>query len=245
MSMIRPRAPRDLVAALEARPVLREGAGERVSGYGVHGVHFASGEVLELRRFAASSVGPACTSVWHYCTSGRWTLYQDVPEAHGCGRYFSDGVHRVVVTPIRIVWSGAARFTVTVEAAAFEWQVELTSTWVTRVLDRLVRALPRGIVTSRPGGAILGRIAEVLLGTGVRTLTGRTPNGFRYLAAPTTIYRVGGSRALIGGGQTGEAIDSARDLRLGTVRIPPRGIFAMAATTFRPGPETVAGSSGT
>lgn len=240
--MIRPRAPRDLVAAVEARPVLPEGTDERFSGYAVLGVHFASGEILALRRFAASSVGPAYASVWHYSSSGRWTMYQDVPEAGGCGRYFSDGVERVVVCPIRIVWTGASRFTVAVEDGPLDWQVELGSAWTTRLLSRLAGALPRAVVASRPGARILGRAAGLLLGAGALTLTGSTPNGFRFLASATALYQVGGSRALVGGRPSGEAVESARDVHLGDFRIPSRGIFAMVSANLRAAPEAVAGS---
>jgi hypothetical protein len=38
---------------------------ERVSGYRVMGLPFASGHVIELRRWTASSVGDKFTSIWH------------------------------------------------------------------------------------------------------------------------------------------------------------------------------------
>jgi hypothetical protein len=244
MSMSRPRTPRDLVAAVEARPVLPDGTDERFSGYAVLGVHFASGEILALRRFAASSVGPAYASVWHYSASARWTMYQDIPEAGGCGRYFSDGVERVVVCPIRIVWTGASRFTVTVEDGPLDWQVQLASAWTTRLLSDLAGALPRSLVSSGLGARILGRAAGLLLGAGALTLTGSTPNGFRFLASATALYHVGGSRALIAGRATGEAVASARDIHLGDFRIPSRGIFAMVSANLRAAADGVAGSSG-
>jgi hypothetical protein len=244
MSMIRPRTPRDLVAAVEARPVLPDGTDERFSGYAILGVYFASGEILALRRFAASSVGPAYASVWHYSAGGRWTMYQDIAEAGGCGRYFSDGVERVVVCPVRIVWTGASRFTVTVEGGPLDWQVELGSAWTTRLLSRLAGALPRPVVSSGAGARIFGRAAGLLLGAGALTMTGSTPNGFRFLASATALYHVGESRAVIAGRATGEAVTSARDIHLGDVRIPSRGIFAMVSANLRAAPDAVAGSSG-
>lgn len=56
-------APRDLVAGMEARPLVPDGADDRYSGYAVYGVRFASGDILALRRFPATSVGPGYTSV--------------------------------------------------------------------------------------------------------------------------------------------------------------------------------------
>ncbi len=57
--------PRGLVERIERGIELPEGVDERFSGYGVMGLPFASGHILALRRFPASSVGPAYTSVWH------------------------------------------------------------------------------------------------------------------------------------------------------------------------------------
>ena len=45
--------------------VLPSGGEERFAGYGVMGLPFASGHVLAMRRFPASSIGPGYSSVWH------------------------------------------------------------------------------------------------------------------------------------------------------------------------------------
>ena len=52
------------------------------------GVSFASGHVLALRCFPASSIGPGYTSLWHRDPDGRWTFYATVPPAQSCARYF-------------------------------------------------------------------------------------------------------------------------------------------------------------
>jgi hypothetical protein len=57
--------PRDLVDRLEASPQLPAGSEERFNGYGLMGLPLASGHILAMRRFPASSVGPGYTSVWH------------------------------------------------------------------------------------------------------------------------------------------------------------------------------------
>src|SRR4051794_27060033 len=49
----------------EQSPQLPRGGDERFAGYGVMGLPFDSGHVLAMRRFPASSVGPAYSSVWH------------------------------------------------------------------------------------------------------------------------------------------------------------------------------------
>jgi hypothetical protein len=69
-------APGVQAAETERHVRLPAGAGERFTGYGVMGLPFASGQVLAMRRFPASSIGPAHTSVWHRDPAGRWDFWQ-------------------------------------------------------------------------------------------------------------------------------------------------------------------------
>ena len=87
--------PRDIVATLEAHPVVPEGAADRFAGYGVLGLTFESGDVLAARRCAASSIGPGYTSVWHRAPERPWTFFQDVGSMAGCSRDFASGADRV------------------------------------------------------------------------------------------------------------------------------------------------------
>jgi hypothetical protein len=63
---------------------------------------FASGDVLALRRFPTSSVGPAFTGVWHRSPHGEWTFYSDVPPMECCPRYFGGSQVRAVAAPIQL-----------------------------------------------------------------------------------------------------------------------------------------------
>ncbi len=51
--------PKHFAEALEKEPVLPAGLDERFMGYGVMSCPFRSGHILCLRRFPASSIGPA------------------------------------------------------------------------------------------------------------------------------------------------------------------------------------------
>src|SRR5260370_10998305 len=77
-----------LAARLESAPEVPSGGEERFSGFAVMGIPFASGHVLALRRFTASSIGPAYTSVWHRDPGGRWAFWQDQAADQACSRYF-------------------------------------------------------------------------------------------------------------------------------------------------------------
>jgi hypothetical protein len=237
-------APRDAVAGMEARPQLIEGDGERFSGYAVFGVQFASGDVLALRRFSGSSVGPAYTSVWHRDASGRWTMHQDLAGDEGCGRYFSAGVDRVVTSSIRVIWTAANRFTVLVDGGAtLHWDLHLTSTRITRALSRISPAVPRRVLAV-PIVVVFGGAAGLLLGTGPLSLRGATSNGFRFAAFPHALWIVSDTRAVIDSRSTGEAVALAGDVRLGDFRIPRRGLFATASVSLRPPEQGVAGFAG-
>lgn len=237
-------APRDLAAALETRPVVPRGEGDRFAGYAVLGVRFASGDVLALRRFPASSAGHGYTSVWHRSPDGRWTMYQDVGVNIGCGKYFSAAVDRVHETPIRIIWTGATRFAVIVSAPELiTWDLQLDTTLLSRALGRMGSLIPPALLRRPLVARAIGSAAGRLLGAGRLTLEGLTPNGFRFLAHPNAVWPIAASAASIGVRPAGRVVPNAEDVRLGDFRIPRLGLFAVAQATVSPG-EAVAGFAG-
>ena len=68
--------PREIAERLEQHAELPKGKEEQFAGYAVMGLPFASGHVLGLRHFPASSLGPGYTSVWHRNPGGRWVFCQ-------------------------------------------------------------------------------------------------------------------------------------------------------------------------
>src|SRR5580704_16445577 len=73
------RDPAYFAREREEKPELPEGTCERVSGYGVMGLPFQSRHLLGLRRWTASSIGEAFTSIWHRNREGQWTFYESAP----------------------------------------------------------------------------------------------------------------------------------------------------------------------
>jgi len=228
--------PRDLVAVLEAHPELVEGEADRFAGYGVLGVYFPSGDVLALRRHAASSLGWACTSVWHRDRTGRWVFYQDTLPYQGCSRYFASGIDAALVAPVRVVWRDAFTFTVMVEyGGGLEWRVDLAPGGRTHLVGALVGLLP-ALVWERPAAVRgLGAAAGAALGAGRLRFAGRTPDAYRFLERPKKLWHVRSSRAVIGGRDTGNAIEPAEQVSLGDVWLPSRGLFAIARMDIRKG----------
>jgi hypothetical protein len=227
--MVSQMTPRDLVAALEAHPAVPDGDGERFAGYGVMGVTFPSRDVLALRRFPASSVGPGYTSVWHRDRDGQWTFFQDVAAERGCARYFHNGIDMIAVAPIRIVWPRADTFSVMVDnGRRVEWEVRLGTSAVTRALTAAAARVPSRLWRVHAVVVVLSVFASVALRAGRVRLAGRTPTGHTFLAKPSGLWPVVASRAVIGGRDTGEAVVAREQHRLGGVWLPRRGLFAVA-----------------
>lgn len=132
--------PRDFAFDLEARPRLPDVAGrERLRGYAVPSVPFRSGHMLAMRRFPASSIGPAYTSLWHRAPSVRLVIYQDQEPRFGCPRAFGPAIDEARVVPIELRWTGPHRFEMRIETDDVDlfWDVSLAGTAVTRVANLL------------------------------------------------------------------------------------------------------------
>ena len=77
-----------------------------------------------MRRFSASSLGEAYTSVWHRDPRGRWTFYLDVAPELACPRYFGSAISEAVVGEIGIEWLGPRELTVTIkDAPGLDWRL--------------------------------------------------------------------------------------------------------------------------
>jgi hypothetical protein len=205
---------------------------ERFSGYGVMGLPFASGHVLVLRRFPASSVGPGYASVWHRTPTGRWTFYADVEPALSCSRYFSASVAEAITTDLVVEWVGSARLVATVPAAKLEWTVNLESTWQTAAMNRMASLLPERLWRHPRVLSAMGTVARHLLDVGAVGLWGYASNGHRFIANPRRIWMVGSSSATLRGESFGEPEPLPEQASLGDFRIPQRGVFALGDALF-------------
>jgi hypothetical protein len=222
--------PKFFAMQAEGAPALPDGAGERFAGYGVLGVTFASGHVLALRRFAASSIGPAYTSVWHRNQGGDWTFYQDVEPCQACSRYFGRMISRNIVRPIRCEWTGPLEFEVGVDGPdGLQWRVQLQATVTSRILNGVAAVMPRKWWHRPAAVNAVGRAAGVLLGSGRLCLAGKTPNGQTFLANPSRIWVIADSRAVVAGEDLGGLAPLREQARLGDFWIPQRGLFAIAS----------------
>lgn len=231
------REPAEIVDALELRPELPPGSGERFFGYGVMGLPFRSGHVLGLRRFPASSIGPGYRSVWHRDPDGRWTFYQDQPAELACTRYFGSAVEEVREGPVEIDWTGPRGFRVRAGAGDLEWTVEVGSTPVTRLFNRVGSALPDRAWRSGRVLDLMSLVAGTALRAGRVRLTGVAPNGQRFVANPLIMWVTTASRATVRGLDLGEAGPAPEQAHLRDFALPQRGMFVVGRAMFTEPPS--------
>lgn len=221
------KTPAQLARQIEEHPVLPRGDGECVSGYGVMGLPFASGHVLGLRRWTASSVGDGFTSIWHRDPVGRWTFYETLDGNAGCTRYFGAEVGRVEVGPIHLEWENAHRLHVWTADAAVDWMIETGSTLVTRVMSALGVATPLSAWRSKPVLRAMGAVSSRALGAGRVQLTGQTSNAQRFDANPQRIWFVTDSHARVQGEDLGRPGPLSTQAHMADFYFPQRGILAV------------------
>lgn len=221
------KAPADFAQAVEDRPVLPPGEGERVSGYGVMGLPFVSGHVLGLRRWTASSVGGRFTSIWHRNPQGSWTFYESVACGFACTRYFSAEVDRVEVAPIRLDWKRPDCLRVCTADAAVNWELEISATMATGMMSVAGAIMPLAAWRSAWALRAMGAVAGRVLGLGKVQLSGETSNGQHFVANPLRLWRVTESRAMVEGTDLGIVGPLPEQTHMADFYFPQRGIFAM------------------
>ena len=228
------KAPAQFARAVEDHPVLPPGDCERVSGYGVMGLPFASGHVLGLRRWTASSVGEQFTSIWHRDPSGRWTFYESAPCEVACSRYFGDGVDRFRQGPIELDWEAPARLRVRTADGAVDWTVEMAATARTRMMSVAGSVLPMAAWRSGPVLRAMGVMAGRILGVGTVRLTGTTSNRQHFDANPLRIWYVVGSHAVVEGHDLGPMGALTAQANMADFYFPQRGVFAIGRVFVSP-----------
>lgn len=223
-----------LIEKLEQEAVLPKGPEERFMGYGVIGVTFNSGNVLAMRHYPASSVGPGYSSVWHRNQLGMWDFYTDVEPHQSCTRYYGRAVASVSVTPIHINWKGAKSFEVQVESPELAWRVNIRNTAATSFLDFICDLIPQQAWKNKKILEMVEKVATDMLETGAIKLTGTTPNGQQFKAVPRYIRIVDKSEAVFEGNDLGTMAPLPQQAHVGHFCIPQKGLFMVGHAFFEP-----------
>lgn len=225
---------REIAEAAEATPTLPPGDDERISGYGVMGLSFASGDYLALRCMTAASFGPGYRAVWHRNPDGEWRLLTDAAPNLGCDRYISTALtHATERTTIDVEWLDDRTLRCRV-GDQLDWTIALKHTVVTRMMSAMGRLMPHWMWTSLGVLAAMGRMAGPMLGVGKVRLSGAMPNGQRFTAAPVRIWAVEDSRATVNGNDLGAPRPLRHQVRIGGFWLPQHGIFMRGFGHFEP-----------
>jgi hypothetical protein len=227
-----PAAPQPLIDDIEHNVSLPPGSTERFTGYGVMGLPFQSGHVLAMRRFVATSVGPAYTSVWHRNPAGDWVFYADTHPRRSCPRYFGATASSAIETDIRLTWTTPSRLSITMPDLSFEWDVEVRPTAATRLMNTVGGLLPRPAWLNPRVLTGMELMAGPLLGVGRVGLHGRVPNGQRFIANPRVLWAVANSSARLAERDFGSMGPVTPQAQLGDFWIPQRGMFAIGDAYF-------------
>jgi hypothetical protein len=219
-----------IAQATEARREPPAGGDERLAGYGVMGLPFASGHYLALRRFPANPFGAPYSSVWHRDPAGSWTFYNSAAPEASCPRFFGAAVDAVVRTPIALDWTGPARLEVT--AGPIRWSMDLTTTPATAAMTAMARMMPRWAWENRAVLAGMSRFVRPVLSAGRIRLLGSVPNGQWFEAAPRVLFGIAGSTASVDGVDLGPLGPLPRQTRLGDFWLPQRGLFMVGESVF-------------
>ncbi|KUI39289.1 hypothetical protein [Mycobacterium sp. GA-2829] len=225
--------PQAAAEATATQP-LPDGDEERVVGFGVMGLPFASGHYLAFRDFPATSFSPAYLSVWHRTPDGVWTFYATTPGAQSCSRYFSSATTvDPVVCPITATWTTPWTLSITIPGV-LRWQVDITATAATRALTAVGTRLPARTWADPRALAVLGRIVGPTLRAGSLRLTGTASNGQQFRIGPKRVWVVADSTATVRGRDLGPTGPLPSQARLADFRLPQRGICVVGQGLFDP-----------
>ena len=224
--------PREYALRTEDARVAEDEREEAFSGYGVMGLPFASGHVLGVRRFPASSIGPGYFSVWHRDPDGRWDFYADVEAMLSCNRFFGAAVTDFKQTEIHVSWPESRSLVVEMPAEEFRWEATLKTTPATRLMNAMGAVMPEPLWKSRLVLGLMGRMAGPLLGAGKLRLSGQAPNRQQFMSNPKRIWVVASSKASLAGEDFGEPGPLPEQAFLGDFMIPQRGILAIGGGYF-------------
>ncbi len=228
------RDPRSVIRQVEAAKWLPDTELERFHGWGVMGLPFASGHLLGLRRWPASSIGPPYTSLWHRAPDGLWTFWSTAEARVSCNRYAGELITHTAQSPIAVSWPGDWTLSVEVEEPSLYWELVLAEPPMARVLNAVAASLPDRL--RRAGGLlrVLGPVAGRLLGSGPLGLTGSMPNGQIFSMTPYHVWVARASRATLAGRDLGAPAPLPEQARVGDFRIPQRGLVAVGSAYFSP-----------
>jgi len=224
--------PAETIAHAQRTSLRARSERDDVAGFAVVGQPFASGDLLCLRCFPASSFGPGYVSVWHRAKDEQWTVYTTVAPDRSCPRFIGSAVSRVFETPIELQWGGQFDLTVRVPAARLIWNLHLANTRVTRLMNLTMAWMPAALFDSKFVLSAMSLFSTRMLAAGQLQLGGHVPNRQWFKAAPRKVWVVSSATASLGGNDFGPQRALPTQAFLGKVPLPQRGIVMLGTFSF-------------
>jgi hypothetical protein len=214
--------------------VLRARPGrDDVAGFTVVGQPFASGDLLCLRSFPASTFGPGYLSVWHRSPTAKWTVYTSTTAEQSCPRFIGAAASQVVAeTLIEVEWTGPSALMVRVPAAELQWSMHIESTPVTFMMNFMLSLMPAPLFRSGPVLAVMALMSTAMLAAGRFRLSGHVPNRQWFQAAPRRVWMLSRATATLGERDLGQPQRLKAQARLGEVPMPQRGLLMSGSFSF-------------
>jgi hypothetical protein len=130
-----------------------------------------------------------------------------------------------------VTWTGPWSLRVDIPDV-LHWSADLQTTRATRLMSAIGGRLSDSACSDPRLLRRMGRIARRTLDVGDVRLTGRALNGQCYSMAPTQVWVVADSRAVLRGRDLGSAGPLLRQARLGDFRMPQRGLAMVGSGHF-------------
>ena len=224
--------PAEIIRRASVQALQPHSGRDDVAGFAVIGQPFASGDLLCLRSFPASTFGPGYVSVWHRSPEGRWTVYTSVAPRQSCPRFIGAAVSSVVETPIEVDWTGPFDLSVRVPAGELDWNMRIADTPVTRMMNVMMAMMPEALFRSNFVLSIMSLMSTAMLNAGRFRLCGHVPNRQWFQAGPRRVWVIAEAKATIAGRDLGPPAPLAAQAMLGEVPLPQRGVVMMGAFSF-------------
>ncbi len=226
-------APLEVLRTPGPQTIIQQDDAERMVAWGVVGLPFDTGHVLALRVVPWSSLGHPYRSVWHRDPAGHWRMWADVEPPLACPRYFGRALIDARQAEIRVTWLDPWELLVQVDDGdRLEWHVRMAETRATRWATWLAQRIPERWWDRPRLTDLVGRVAGRMLGTGRLALQGEAPNGQRFEMRPSHVWLIPESAATVDGLALGPPGPVDPQSRLGDLRMPQRGLFAIGQASY-------------
>lgn len=204
-------------------------------GFFSPGLYFADGYGMRIYNFTSTPAGiRPFFQIWLRMPSGQRVLYVDPQEA---GEIVSRWYHFDRIVGVNSAWNWLDSVRLHLQMAAsddqsLELDLSLGSSWATRLLNGMIKTMPRALMRSRPMLTVSSLSFNLLLGLGGVSIAGKTDTGKAYVTEADSIATVTAASAKLNGRSLGRLGPPPEPLFFGTSRIAARPIFAFGTATI-------------